>query len=524
MQKYELLIERDAFGTLQPVEVVMDLPISSLLPGLVVQLRLPRTDLFGKQLSYQLYVVNSGRRLLAQQTLAEAGVEPGMHLRLEATMLDEDSRPDLAVPTLVPTPLGAIPTIPTISSDSTDTSARNRDPLLHSANTLGDHDALAATALAPVAHEAHGSVVSPRKQSRRAFVLAVGALLGIGGVGFGYAAYHTLLHPGQPGGYIQPKAPAQPVKKAAQPAQRPAAQQLFTFQRHQRLVRIVGWSADGQHLASTGDDAHLFVWDSKGNVLQDLPQPAASHALAWSPDGQRLVVGANTQVAFYQALDGKLLARSHHHHTQQVMALAWSQQGPMHVVSAGMDQRAVIWDTTRYHALLTYNNQHSALDTASWSNDGLSVATSADNGSVHVWNANSGQDLHAAFQDAQRPMRALAFARTSALLAVGGDDGIVRIWSGLTCTQTGMVCMDQPQRFPITKAAIRALSWSPDGRSLAVGTNDGMIVLLQPVKGTQPVLTLRTNSTVRSISWSLDGNQLATAMGNQVTLWHIQGL
>ena len=521
MQKYELLIERDVFGTLQPVEVAMDLPISSLLPGLVVQLRLPRTDLFGKQLSYQLYVANSGRRLLSQQTFAEAGVEPGMHLRLEATMLDEDSRPDLAVPTLIPTQLGAVPTIPTIPSGSTGTSARNRDPLLHSANTLGDYDALPATALAPVAYE---SVVPPRKQSRRAFVLAMGALLGVGGVGLSYAAYHTLLHPGQTGGHVQSKVPAQPVKQAAQPAQRPVAQQLLTFQRHQQLVRAVGWSADGQHLATTGDDAHLFVWDSRGNVLHDLPQPAASHALAWSPDGQRLVVGANTQVAFYQALDGKLLGRSHHHHTQQVTALAWSQQGLMRVVSAGMDQRAVIWDTTNYHAMLTYRNQHSALDTASWSNDGQSVATSADNGSVHVWNASSGQDLHAAFQDVQRPMRALAFAGTSAMLAVGGDDGIVRIWSGLTCTQTGMVCMDQPQRFPITKAAIRALSWSPDGRSLAVGTNDGMIVLLQPLKGTQPVLTLRPNAIVRSISWSPDGNQLATAIGNQVTLWHLQGL
>jgi WD40 repeat protein len=81
-----------------------------------------------------------------------------------------------------------------------------------------------------------------------------------------------------------------------------------------------------------------------------------------------------------------------------------------------------------------------------------------------------------------------------------------------------------PQRFTITTAAIRALAWSPDGQYLAVGTNDGLTVLLKPGSGTKPIFTANAHTNVRSLTWSPDGQKLAVAYGNLVSIWTMQGL
>jgi len=54
MQKLEVLIEENAFGSVHPMEVVADAPVSALVPALVEELKLPKADLYGKKLMYQL--------------------------------------------------------------------------------------------------------------------------------------------------------------------------------------------------------------------------------------------------------------------------------------------------------------------------------------------------------------------------------------------------------------------------------------------------------------------------------------
>ena len=90
----------------------------------------------------------------------------------------------------------------------------------------------------------------------------------------------------------------------------------------------------------------------------------------------------------------------------------------------------------------------------------------------------SGQEVHGYYFDGQIPLHALAFAPTGMLLAVGGDDGAIRLWNGLNCQQQaqgafGNRCMDAPQHLRAHTKLVRATAWSPDGRFLATG---GMMV------------------------------------------------
>src|SRR2546421_7273403 len=88
MQKLQVLIEENAFGSVRSLEIAATAPISALVPELVAELKLPQTDLFGKQLVYVLCEVGGGRILPEHSTLLSSGVKPGTRLALDSYVID----------------------------------------------------------------------------------------------------------------------------------------------------------------------------------------------------------------------------------------------------------------------------------------------------------------------------------------------------------------------------------------------------------------------------------------------------
>jgi hypothetical protein len=512
MQTLEVLIEENAFGAVRPMEVVADAPVSALVPALVEELKLPKTDLFGKQLVYMLRQSMGGRILPENGTLLDAGITTGMRLALDSYVIDG------TVATLVKTVDKPEPP-PT-------------DPALYSSQTVADFSNL------PSSGDRHTSEsLSPVKRksrpTRRGFLLLSGMVLGVVGSGVGYAAYqagafktlgNTLQTTAQ--SMIQQKATTKtaPPAVTAQPTLPTKMTSVLTFTRHQGAVRAVTWSPDGALLASGADDTKVFLWSMNGTVQQTLAHPASVRALAWSADGKRLVTGANTQITFFQAQNGQVLARPNQRHTAQITGLSWAVHDQMQVVSGGMDRRAIVWNTTNYRVQTIFTGHTTALDAVTWSGDGTTVASASQGGVVRVWRAANGKEVHGLYLDGQVSFNAVAFAPTGMMLAAGGADGKVRLWNGLNCQQQGNglfgpQCMDTPQRLSVSKSAVRSLAWSPDSRLLAVGTADGMLSLWDPMQTQKPLLTVAIKQIVRSLSWSPDSKHLATAAGNVVNIW-----
>ncbi|GHO84286.1 EsaB/YukD family protein [Dictyobacter formicarum] len=503
MQKSEILIEEGTFGAARPVIVAMDVPVAMLLPKLVVTLQLPLYDLFGKPLVYTLRHASSGRILAPEKTLTASGILPGMRLMLDSSITEG-----------MPVPIAPI--------SSQLESKPLPDPALHTSETLADDTLLPPLGRKQPDAGPETDSKKPGKVSRRVFLAAFGTLCGVGGIGVGYAAYRGWLNIG----LAQKNTAAHVIPHTPSISKTPAVHNTtlkarLTFTRHQQIVRTVSWAPTENLLASCSDDTHVFIWDMQGNVQRDIQHPAAVKALAWSPDSTRLVTGANTQVAFWDAANGNRLARSTHRHAQIVNGLAWATQNGMRVVSVGDDKRAVVWDGNQYNALLTYLGHTAAIEAVSWSADGKTIATASQGGVVRVWNATLGQDIHGYYFDVPKPMRALAFAPDGVQLAVGGDDGIVRIWHALICGNNGQICRDVPQRLHLSEFPIRSISWSPDARFLAVGTHDGTLTLFQVNQGMKQIFQKKLTNTVHSITWAPTSKQLATATGNQVILWDV---
>ncbi len=157
MQKLEIFIEESARGSVRPVEIVADAPVSALVPALVEELSLPQADTFGKKLEYMLRHTSNGRILSEHATLVASGVRQGERLMLESYVH------------------GSVATIlePMQSSFAP-------DMLFHSSTTADDAVAL------PIIAQTSGLLEPKRKKpsvTRRTFLLLGGAALSIGSCG-----------------------------------------------------------------------------------------------------------------------------------------------------------------------------------------------------------------------------------------------------------------------------------------------------------------------------------------------------
>ena len=230
------------------------------------------------------------------------------------------------------------------------------------------------------------------------------------------------------------------------------------------------FSPDGTRILVTGNGEASIIDAGSGKTLLRLPNPGGDLQPdgAWSPDGKVVALALGTGAGAVTAWDSRTgrLVRTFPFPPDGVFALAFSPDGSR-LVAGGGGTTGKLWDFASGRVLATLSGHQDTLSNVSFSPDGKWLATTSFDGTVKLWDGRTGRALATVQGTSSGALWDVAFSNDGEHFATADDDGTVKVWD----TSTGMELL----RLGGATRAVQSVAFSPDGTRLAAGSADGTV-------------------------------------------------
>jgi WD40 repeat protein/transcriptional regulator with XRE-family HTH domain len=283
-------------------------------------------------------------------------------------------------------------------------------------------------------------------------------------------------------------------------------------------VSGVAFSPDGHEIAASSKDEKVWLWRVRaGHAVPDGTLTGATdwvNTVAFSPDGRSVAAGTSSANVLVWSLATRALSATLPH-PLPVTSVAWD--GPDRIAAGGADGTICLWSLPP--PVLATDGPPTSV---AYSPDGHALAVGAS--SVQLWNARS----HALLARHALPSKAFTNATVfrpakagDPLIATAISDGTVALLDGRTLAPV-------TPAFTVTEdGAAESVAFSPDGRLLATGADDGTVRLFDvtnPVRPRQLTVAREPGSSdsIYTVVFAPDGTTIAAAStGNAVQLWRV---
>jgi WD40 repeat protein len=275
---------------------------------------------------------------------------------------------------------------------------------------------------------------------------------------------------------------------------------------HEREVQPVVFSPDGKLVASGSGDTTIRLWDFASRQLIRIFKGHSDwvNSLAFlPPDGQMLVSGSVDHTMKLWEVSRKDEPGVLRGHTDSVHCVAFSPDDRI-LASASFDGTMKLWDVAGGTKLATLTGHTAAVTGVTFSLDGATLFSCSLDETIRLWNLATRACL--ATLPAGKRLACLALSPDGRTLASGSG------WWDEGGSASEVIFWDLRSRQRLKNevgvlAMVTKLSFSPDGRTLAVGIVDSLELL---DVGSRRSTFISTNLN-EVMAWSPQGNSLFAA-------------
>ena len=214
-------------------------------------------------------------------------------------------------------------------------------------------------------------------------------------------------------------------------------------------------------------------------------------------------------------------------HSSTVRSVAFSPDGKT-LASGSLDNTVKLWDVSTGTELRTLEGHSAEVLSVAFSPDGKTLASGSRKGTIKLWDVSTGTELRTLTPMAKYLIRtrpgasdengfaavfSVAFSPDGKTLASGSEDNTVKLWDVSTGAELRTLTGHSE--------SVESVAFSTNGKILVSGSLDKTVKLWDVSTGTE-VRTLRHSDFVRSVAFSPDGKILASGSDDEtVKLWNV---